>query len=854
MKIAYRILLLLFLFCGAIAYFGSNMQEKVFRADKRTIAMQETTLPVVAIRSEQCDVNELRGYCSNLDAMLVRESITPLPADKTLELRITENEYNIKKVNYEVYETGLGAKVESGSIISLDKLEREDGSSATKAAKLKLGGEYAAGTEYVVKLTLISNESKRIYYYTRIKQYSGSHLQEKLDFVKMFHSSLLDKENAANVSKYLETKKNADETDFAHADIHNSLDFLSYADLAPEEIFCALPLITEYTQDMASVVLSSYMSVETPTGREFYFVTEKFRFRYTPSRMYLYSYDRAMEAVFDVKNTSLAKSEFKLGITGDTDRSMLANKDNTRIAFVCNNSLYVYTAADNTLTTAFTFRQKNTDYLRDTYDKHDIRILSVDDAGEVDFLVYGYMNRGEYEGRVAMILYTYFPQDKTIQERAYFPVNTTYELLKETLGEFAYCNMEEIFYFHIYDTIYSYNLITKSLCVIAENVSEEDMVYSPERRMIAWQSADAAGSGECVHVLNLDTGERGTIDAAAGEIIGLLGAVDTNLIIGRTSGSDREIREDGSVVVAYRKVSIVDFDGNSLKDYEKPGYFVVAADTRDNVIRLDRVVENSSGQRRFCAAEADYILNQYSPATSSVHLSQRVTDRMRKEYYLSLPETVNMEKIPATAGTRNTVISEDVTVRVNVPEYFNTFYLVYAFGEVVYYAKEPGPAIVCADEAEGSVVDSSGRVLWTRGVKASSAEVAGISVISAGENMNSLMACVRRLLEYNNVEAEVTAYDPAKGLLTDWIKRYTKTNVMKLTDASLDEVLYFVYQKSPVIAVSDEGTAMLITGYDAYGITVIQPVQGRKRHLTVKDAEAFLGEQDYYYIVAETKK
>ena len=46
----------------------------------------------------------MHGYCSNLDAMLFRESITPVGEEKSVEILITENAYNIKKVNFEIYE------------------------------------------------------------------------------------------------------------------------------------------------------------------------------------------------------------------------------------------------------------------------------------------------------------------------------------------------------------------------------------------------------------------------------------------------------------------------------------------------------------------------------------------------------------------------------------------------------------------------------------------------------------------------------------------------------------------------------------------------------------------------------
>ncbi|MDE6875952.1 MAG: hypothetical protein K2P87_16090 [Lachnospiraceae bacterium] len=850
MKVVYRILFLLVVFCASLYYFGSNMQERVFSANRKTTQMEEATLPVVTVLTEGGEINLMHGYCSNLDAMLFRESITPIAPGENVEILITENAYNIKKVNYEIYDTMLGTKLEEGSVISLEKetVEEAAGTVEKKSAKLRLKGEYAAGGEYVVKLTLISNESKRIYYYTRFKLYANSHLAEKLEFVDMFHNSLLDKGESGNVKKYLETKRNADETDFSHADLHNSLHFLSYGELEPRVIHEEKPVITEYTQDTASVVLGTWMELDTTTGIEKYYVREYFRFRYTQSRVYLYNYERSMEAVFDVENTSLVKNEFKLGITPDTDLKVLANYDNTRIAFVRRGTLYVYTVDDNVLTTAFTFEQKKSDRTRDTYDKHDIRLLSVDDTGSVDFLVYGYMNRGEYEGRVGMILYTYHPADQTVEERAYFPVNTTYEILKETMGRFAYCNYQEIFYFHIYDTIYAYNLITGSLSVIAENVTEDTLVYSDALHMLAWQPADEAGRTNVVHVMNLDLGTLSEIRTGADEILGLLGMIDDNLILGKSARENAVFGEDGTLVAAYEKVEIVDFDGNQLKNYEKSGYYVVNAEVEDNVVRLERVAQNSSGGRVYQVAEPDYILNQVSGKSKTIQLTKRVTELMKTEYYISLPDNVKIGEIPGTQGTKNVVITDNTTVRVNMPEDFGDYYLTYAYGSIVQLTREPGEAILMADEATGSVIGSNGAVIWSRGVKAASAELRDIVPVSAGSSGNSLMACVKMLLNYCNVEADTAQYRVEDGLLVDWLSQYLKSHIMKLNGVTLDEALYYVYLQNPVIAVNEKGDAILVIGYDKTGINVIRPETGRKARLSLREAESFLGGRDYYFI------
>jgi hypothetical protein len=159
-----------------------------------------------------------------------------------------------------------------------------------------------------------------------------------------------------------------------------------------------------------------------------------------------------MEEIFDINNTSIAKSEFKLGITSCTDVGSMVSDDKTHAAFVRNGSLYSYSVDDNKLTEVFTFDEEKTDYIRDCYNKHDIKILSMDATGFMYFMVYGYMNRGEYEGRVAIILYTYDPATSLIEEKAYIPLDTTYDILKEQLSDFAYCNSREVFYFGLYDS------------------------------------------------------------------------------------------------------------------------------------------------------------------------------------------------------------------------------------------------------------------------------------------------------------------------------------------------------------------------------------------------------------------
>ena len=99
------------------------------------------------------------------------------------------------------------------------------------------------------------------------------------------------------------------------------------------------------------------------------------------------------------------------------------------------------------------------------------------------------------------------------------------------------------------------------------------------------------------------------------------------------------------------------------------------------------------------------------------------------------------------------------------------------------------------------------------------------------------------------MQADISLYNPEEAKLTDWLEQYIKADVMKLSGVTLDEALYYVYCQNPVVAVNGNGEAILITGYDKSGVTAVQPERGTKRHLAMREAESFLGENDYYFIV-----
>lgn len=838
-KLRYRILILLAVFFGALYYFSGNyLVVRSFELSTDTTEMAEATLPNISLVVEDEEINRLYGYTSNLDWELNRETITPLGTDKSFIVRIEENEMTVRRLKYELFDVTNGSMLDSGTISALtSEKEAKEGEKPVKTAKIKLNAELNEGAEYSVKITLVTSNSKRVYYYTRVKMYKNGHLSEKLDYVRWFRESALNKINQESVEKNLETKSNADTSTFAHTDIHSSWKMVSWGDLQPQMIAELPPTITDFYEGTASVVLSYLIQMDAGSGTEQYMVREAFRFLYTDIRTYLYNYEREVEAIYDVGHTSLSKDDLKLGITADTDMEIRSTQNAEYTAFVRNRELWNYDREENTMIRVFSFRDEEAE-LMELYDAHNIKLLSLNPNGNMDFLVYGYMNRGEYEGRVGIILYRYYREENRIEEQMYIPVNTTYQLLKGEVNEFVYMNSYDVLYFTIYNTIYSYNLTTKSLRQLATEVPAERVVFLEELKHVVWQRDAKERASDVLTVLDLESGTTREIVAGEDEVLRLLGKIDTNLVYGYARKAELARNFDGTVTVPMYRVVIADLEGTVFKEYSQQGFYVTEAEFEENVIYLTRVKRADTIEPSYLAAAPDAIQNRKNVSTPSVHITGRVTELAKTEYYITFPGNVSIDELPKVETPPFTVLSKDPTVRITPAENFPEQYMTYSFGRVVICSQDAVDAIhrANADENVGAVIDSTGKVIWERGVKANRTTIAGISpVVSAGQN--GLQAALKMIFAYEGFDIDTSGITFENKSVSEWMEQFLKVSALELKGASLDEVLYYVYKKYPVIALPGEDKVLLITGYDQTSVELMNPLYGTSQKIEKEEAE-----------------
>ena len=826
LKHIYRIVVCIIVFVVSIVIFSKNIHEEHFEQEIKTYEMTTPSFPVVSAKLGKYTIGTMHGYLTSIDSTTIRDGLIPIDENRKVNLVIDVKETSITQGNYEVVNIKNNDVMEEGKI---SNFENKDGKIN---AEITLDNIYQDSVEYALTTVLITDKGDKIKYYSRIKKIDTTNTSKIIAYALEFHNNVLNKETADKVVSHIEPDKTMDNTNLAYVNIHSSLNLISYGDLAPKKITTVRPKIREVNNDTAVIELEFYVEANTDSGNEIYKVLESFRIRWTATRMYLLGYDRTMESVFDTDMVSVAKNEFKLGITNMTDANYVATEDESKLAFVRNGDLWYYNTALNEMYEVFSFRQEKSDYIRDNYDNHDIKILSMDDFGNMNFMVYGYMNSGEYEGRTGIILYKYISAQERIEEQAYIPVDVPFNILQGYISDFAYVNAHNVFFFSIGGGIYSYDMITDEIKVLAENVKMENMVMPEDGHFMAWMSSDEEDAQ--IYIMNLDEEETTVLKSKEGSCIRLLGGIENQVFYGYADLKDVSSLADGSQIIPINKVEIANITGEIIKEYEPDNSFVESSVVMGNKIKFNLVKKDDNGY--YIPAGEDYIFNSEMEETQ-ITTNYRVTDKTMIEWYLSIPTSIDISATPKINDVAITEVEKKV-IKVDLNKDVTDRFYVFSYHGLEAEYDNAGEAIVMADERMGAVYDNYGNLIWERGNTLDTANVK----VKKVEGKGSIDSCVRMLINSSHSQVpQDVEFDFENESITGILKKNMKATPVNLTGASLDEVLYYVSNGRPVIAMASSTKAVLITGYTGSTVTYIDLKNGTVKKKTSEAKKMFSG-------------
>lgn len=801
-----------------------------------TATMEQATLPLVHMTTGNLSFNTLYGYRQEMDGRFLRDTITPLETGRKLSFVIDKYDNEIKSLSFEVRSIDGSRLVESTQITDY----KEDTDSIRASVNIKDLIEKEKEYNWILKL---ETQTETIRYYSRIIDAEDYHAKEKLEYVKDFHEKTFDKEKAKELVSYLESNSKGDNTTLSKVDIHCSLNQITWGNLQITRLTEPDITISEMEKQTASIRVNYIVQSVKGKNKYRYNVSEYYRIRYTSDRVYLLDYERTMNQIFDASADVYASNKIMLGIRNEQVQ-MMESDGGSNLAFVNEDQLFCYHAADKKFAYLFSFYDDMD--MRTYHNQHDIKILNIDETGNVTFMVYGYMNRGRQEGRVGIQIYDYNGMLNTIEERIFIPYSKSFATLKADVEQLSYENKTGVVYLYLDGSILAVNIEEQRYTEIASELQEGSFQVSASDEMLVWQNASNAYDCTKLILMNLNTGVQKEISVKGDKRVLPLGFIGEDLIYGVAQYAD--IREDytGSITFPMYAVYIQNENGDILKNYEQPGAYVVGSTISDNLITLKRVEKDESGSDYREIAD-DQIVNNIIEESGYNSSEVVATQDYEKIVQLVLKGNIEPKNLKFT-NPKEVIYEGSRELEVHVEKPIERFY-VYGKDGIMGTFTHPSDAVNLAYDNVGAVVNEDGEYIWKRSARSTRNQIMAIKGSQKEEDTSALAVCLETMLSFEGVSRDVQDMLDRRMTVTEILEEsLNEVQVLELSGASLDAMLYYVNQDIPVLVTLKEDDAMLVIGFNELNIVVMNPNNGQVYKIGMKDATQMFEEYGNLFV------
>ena len=834
-KTIIRIAVCVVVFLASALIIGSIMNQG---HNNMTMEMAPATLPMITMESGGVACNELHGNTVEMDVAYQKDCITLLGEGRQANFTVDTFGREITGISTEV------RSIDGSRLIENSEVTGWKANGKSFSVSLTLKDLIDTNTQYSLTLILELEGEQKVYYYTTILWNDDVHISEILEFATDFHGKLYDKEVAKELTKYLEpNSKLTDNGTFHKVNIHSSFQQITWGSLEPVQEDAASIRLTQISGNVASLLMDFVVSTGEGKNKIYYNVEEYYRVRYTSERMYLLDYERTMTQIPDTTRM-YANDKILLGIT-DENVGMMESADGNTVVFSDMGQLLSYNAATNRLTVIFSFYDKDNADRRTLYDNHGIKILDVDEGGNVKFAVYGYMNRGRHEGETGIQIISYDNSLNTIEEEVYIPYSKSYAVLKDEMEQLLYRNRQQHVYFFLENGVYDVDLENRSAEQLVSIRQDDSLQVSENHEIIVWQEGDDINHSNQLNVRNLNTGEQTVIRAEDGEAIRPLGFMGEDIIYGVARESDIRTENSGQIFYPMYKVCISNSSGDNLKEYGQDGIYIVDCAIEGNQITLSRIQRSENGS--YQEILDDQIMNNVEEEPGQNKVVTADIDIYERYVQIQTKTTIDTKTIKVL-NPKEVVFEGGRELTLDAVSEVSRYYVYNAYGVQGIYSA-PGKAVKEAYDSSGVVANDRGIMVWLKGNRVSRNQIMAIKEESVTDQKNSLTVCLDNILRHAGITRN-TEYDLAQGKTAIQIleENMTGVQVLDLSGCSLDAVLYYVNQDIPVLAILEDGEAVLVTGFNEFNVVIMEPSTGKLYKKGMNDATTWFAENGNHFI------
>lgn len=831
-----RVIVLVVVFIAAIITFSVliNKENKDV-----TTTMEEASLPVMQFIYDDTVLNELHGYTKEMDMLSMRDGLIPISEERTLKLEIMTYGKEIDNLSYKIRSMDserLLVEIESAEVkATQDKVE----------CLINLPSLFEDNVEYNMELVATMGEEK-VYYYTRVVKSADCYVDETLNFALQFHNYTFRDDASTFIPTYMDPAT-GDATNLAYVDLSCTLGQITWGKFGGVKLTDPVVSFKEINPSYNVITLNYVMTnVNENSEVEYYNVEEYYRLRQTATRIYVLNFERTMNQIFRSENDFLlGTTAIQLGIR-NKNVEYLANDSGDVISFVQEGELWSYDRINNAITQVFSFRGAEGINNRENWDQHGIKIVRVDEAGSISFLVYGYMNRGIHEGKVGVGVYHYDALNQTVEEEVFIETDKSYEVLKAELGKLMYVNEQKQFFFLMNNCVYEIDLTDFELKTLIEADSKECYAVSKSGRYLAWISQEKIDSSTIIMLQDLKMGITHEITSGTDTYLKPITFIGEDFVYGVANITD--VKEDvvGELMFPMSSVEILNTSEEKLeviKTYRPQRGKIGQIDVDENNVYLQLVNETDG---RYVEIGEDTIMNREAAPSNEVSVAVTKSEIKQTQISLTMKDIRSADDVQHISP-KHIKLEEDRTVVFDLDT--ADYYYVYVKGEVLLSTKDAAEAIRMANANYGVVVDSDVNYIFKRARNATQSALGNLTVNEADVNANSMIKCVSIMLKREGAGIGVTdlveAGQTPLEIVTSTFKDY---RVLELKGCRMDDLLYFVDQGTPVLAKTGVNQAVLLTGYSANYVYYFDPNSGQTRTVGYSEIESLFYQGGNYFI------
>lgn len=805
-----------------------------------TKEMETASLPIVYMNIGGEDVNELCGYTADMDIGLLRENITPLDEKRGVTFRIEKFGTLINSINVNVRTVDGERLIEN---IDVTALSEDDYGILAKVTLKDLLEEY---TEYSLQICLSVGDGKDVFYHTRVIEAPSYCVNEKLQFVKNFVNLEMSTDTNVALKTYMESNRLGDNTTLEKVNIHSSLEQLAFSNLHVSRITEPVISIKEIASETGMFLVNYLVSAVEDGVTTKYFVEEYYRIKYLPEVTYLLDYERTMHEVTFADESMIRGEDILIGITSE-DIPLIESDDGNVIVFSNSGTLISYNISANRFTRLFSFYDESHFDERTYRQDYSVKPLRVDEAGNVWFAVFGYMNRGTYEGKTGIALYYFNGVTSENEEVFFIPSDKPAEVVQRDLDELCYLNSDGVFYIMLDKTIYAVDSESKLVEILVEDLEENKYTVSDDSSLIVWQQGDDVNACNSITLMNLNTKQMSDIKAPEGQFIKPLAFIGEDYVYGLAYKEDIVTDNAGRTTFPMYCVKIQSKFGEVLKQYKEEGVYVTQVSTKGNMLTLTRVSRSEKSELAYVPSENEYITNNQETEKLQNNLNTFTNGVYEKQVRIILKKEVSSKIVKIVPkeviyeGNRELIFERPVSLK-------NYFY-VYFDGKLRSIYTNPANAVTEADQNYGTVLNENGYYAWYRANRFQRNQIMDLSVDPVPDEVRTALGvCLDMMLGYNGVVRNSDyLLNSGETVLSILREGLTDKEVMDLTGCSLDSILYYVNRDIPVLAMTYDGKAYLIIGFNQMAIVVYDPAKGWYK-MGINEAEKLFSESGNRFV------